>query len=197
MKIETQSPAPYWDNKTRFLHLGLALFITLELFNSLVMQERAAGSGLGGIMLEVHEWAGMGALLIVLAHWGWSIWGASNESIRHLFPWGSGDRAKLWRELRDLSSLRLPPGGPSGRLAGLVHGLGFLAVTVMALTGAVLFFGLPEGGGEPGLLTEGAEEVHEILSTFVWIYWGGHVAMAVLHKVLARDGTLQRMFKLR
>jgi cytochrome b561 len=196
MEIETQSPVLYWDNQTRFLHLGLALFITLELFNSLVMQEHISGSGLGGLMFEVHEWAGMGALAIILAHWWWSIWGTSNESIRHLFPWGSDDRVQIWRELRDLLSLRLPPGGPRGRLAGLVHGFGFLAVTVMALTGAVLFFWLPEGGGEPGPLIEGSEEIHEILSTFVWSYWGAHVSMAVLHELLARDGTLRRMFTL-
>ncbi|HKH21723.1 MAG TPA: cytochrome b/b6 domain-containing protein [Gammaproteobacteria bacterium] len=199
MSIEVAAATTFWDRKTKLLHLGLALFVTFELFNSLVMQEpesTAAQQGFGGIMFEIHEWTGMVALAIVLLHWLWSLWGASEAGVRHLFPWGSAGRSQIGRELRELASLRLPPGGPENRLAGLVHGLGFLAVTGMVLTGVVLFFGIPEGGAELTGATQASEEIHEALSTLVWVYWGGHLAMAVLHELLARDGTLHRMFKL-
>ncbi|MBA2491470.1 MAG: cytochrome b/b6 domain-containing protein [Gammaproteobacteria bacterium] len=79
MAIEVQAPTTFWDRRTKLLHFGMALFVTLELFNSLAMQEPEPGSpmtGLGGVMFEIHEWAGMAALAIVLVHWFWSLWGS-------------------------------------------------------------------------------------------------------------------------
>ncbi len=100
-------------------------------------------------MLEIHEWAGMTTLAVVLVHWLWSILGAGTAGVRHLSPWDSAGCRQIGRGLREFASLRLPPSGPANRLAGLMHGLGFLAVTGVVLTGAVLFFGIPEGGGDP------------------------------------------------
>jgi cytochrome b561 len=65
----------------------------------------------------------------------------------------------------------------------------------MVLTGAVLFFGMPEESSGLMPLTGTSLEVHEIFATIVWIYWGGHVALAVPHEVLARDGSLNRTFR--
>ena len=199
MNITSQSPSSFWDANTRLLHLGLASLVTFELLASLIMQEPESGrpiTGFGGAMLELHEWIGMAALAIVLLHWLWSLWGAAQGGVNHLFPWRREDRVRMGQELRDLASLHLPPGGPEGRLSGFVHGLGLLAVTAMVLTGAVLFFGMPEESSRLTPLTETSEEIHEIFATIVWIYWGGHVALAVLHEVLARDGSLSRMFRL-
>lgn len=200
MNIENNVTASFWDNKTKLLHLGLALVVTIELFNSLIMQEPKPGrpvTGIGGAMFELHEWAGMAALLIVFAHWVWSIWGVGGSGLRHFLPYKTADRAKIWEELRGLLAFRLPAGGPEGHLSGLVHGLGLLAVTAMVLTGAVLFFGMPEGGGKLTPFADFSEETHEVISTLVWVYWGGHVALAMLHGLLARDGTLRNMFKLK
>lgn len=199
MNVENKIVTSYWDNKTKFLHMALALVVSLELFNSLVMQEPEPGrplTGLGGAMFEFHEWAGMAALLIVLAHWAWSIWGVQGTGVRHLLPYKATDRTKMGQELRGLLKFDLPAGGPDSRLSGLIHGLGLLAVTAMALTGAVLFLGMPEGGGKLSPFVDFSEETHEVLAAFVWIYWGGHVALALLHGLLARDGSLSRMFKL-
>lgn len=48
-----------------------------------------------------------------------------------------------------------------------------------ALTGFILFLWLPENGKLPPALHTDLE-AHEFIATFVWIYWGGHVA--VLHQ---------------
>jgi hypothetical protein len=53
---------------------------------------------------------------------------------------------------------------------------------------------LPETGGELTSLTKGAEEIHKVMATFVSIYWGGPIALAVLQELLAHGGTLRRMF---
>ena len=94
----------------------------------------------------------MAALSIVLLHWLWSVWGVAHGGVNHLFPRAREDRVRIGQELRGLTSLHLPPGGPEGPLPGFVHGLGLLAVTVMVLTSAVLFLGMPEHGSGLTLL---------------------------------------------
>lgn len=196
----TDTRTHYWDNVTRFLHLGLAVTVTLQLLNSLILEapepDEPPLSGFAAVLFDTHEWLGMAALLIVVMHWAWSLWGRGGAGIRHLFPVSAGDRAIMRQELRGLLALRLPPGGPQGRLAGLIHGLGLLAVSVAAFSGGILFFWMPENGAL-NAYTGAAEEVHELISTFVWIYWGGHAGMAFLHHWFTRDDTLRNMFKLR
>lgn len=188
-----------WDGATRFLHLGLALTVSLQLLNSLLLEAPEPDRPLTGfeaLIFHSHEWLGMAALTIVLLHWAWSLWGMGGIGIRHLFPWSAPDRAAIAQELRGLLLLRLPQGGPPGKLSGLIHGLGLLAVTGSALTGAVLFFALPENG-QTNIVTAAAEEAHEIISTLVWAYWIGHVAMGLLHHFATRDSTLRNMLSLR
>ncbi len=185
-----------WDRATRFLHFGLAITVTLQLFNSLVIEKPEPGhplSGFGSFMLDVHEWLGMSALVIVLLHWAWSIWGLGGYGVRHLLPWSKQGRNEIVTALRDALKGKMPPGGPKDKLAGVIHGLGLLAVLGIATTGAVLFFFMPEDG-KLNMLTGAASELHQFISTFVWIYWGGHVGMALLHHFSSHDGILPRMF---
>lgn len=192
MKREHKDTPGRWDTKTKLLHFGMAVFVTIELFSSLFMEE---STGPPPLSFEIHEWSGMAALSIVLAHWAWSAFGAKGVGLNHLFPWGTSGRKQILDELRELISLRMPVSGPEGRLSGLVHGLGLLAVTAIAITGAILFFGMPEDGTKLSPFTEGSKELHEFFSIFVWVYWVGHVAMAVTHEIVGRDGTLRDMFK--
>lgn len=185
-----------WDWVTRFLHFGLAITVTLQLFNSLVIEKPEPGhplSGFEAFMLDTHEWLGMAAFAIVLLHWAWSLWGLRGYGVRHLLPWNKVGRAEVVTSLREAFKGRLSSGGPRDKLSGLIHGLGLLAVLGAATTGAVLFFFMPENGKLNGL-TGLASEMHEFISTFVWIYWGGHVGMALLHHFIAHDKLLPRMF---
>lgn len=187
----------YWDRPTRYLHFGLALTVTVQLLISLVMEEphgEHARSALESGAFEVHEWVGMAALAIVLLHWLWSLLSHGGAGLGHLFPWGAGGRARVLAELRAILRGQLPEGGPQGGLAGLVHGLGLLTITAMAVSGGVLFFLLPENGAP---LSEGVHdigELHSFIATFAWIYWGAHLALAVLHHLFGHD-TLRGMFR--
>ncbi len=61
-------------------------------------------------------------------------------------------------------------GGPrSGGLVGLVHGLGLLIAGVMALSGMLLYFLIPEGGAKLTSPAGGVAEIHELALTFMWI----------------------------
>lgn len=185
-----------WDWATRLLHFGLAVTVSLQLLNSLVVEGPEPGHSLSwfeALMLDIHEWLGMAAFVIVLAHWAWSLWGLGGYGMRHLLPWDKQGRSETATALRDIFKMKMPSGGPQDKFSGLIHGLGLIAVTGIAATGAVLFFFMPENGKLNGL-TGLANELHEFISTFVWIYWGGHVGMALLHHFIAHDKLLQRMF---
>lgn len=189
--------AEKWSVPTRWLHLGLALTVTLQLAISLVMErpDKESATALARTAFEAHEFVGMTALIIVLAHWGWSIASRADGGLKRLFPWtGEG-----WRRVKSDTTLltkgRLPEGGPREGLPAFVHGLGLLAVTAMALTGGVLFFIFPETG-KPGDTAELFAETHEFISNFVWVYWGGHVALALFHGWAGHD-TLRAMFTLK
>lgn len=185
-----------WDRPTRLLHLGLAASVTVQLWISLIMEppgHHGVRTALESGAFEVHEWVGLAALAIVLAHWGWSLSGHAAAGLGHLFPWGPTGRARIRMEFAQLLRLELPAGGPDGGLAGLVHGLGLLTVTFMALSGGVLFILLPETGPIPSSIHE-IGDVHSFMATFVWVYWCGHLAMAVLHRLQGHD-TVQRMLR--
>lgn len=186
-----------WSIQTRLLHLGLALTVSLQLMVSLVMEapDHEDASKLARAAFEAHEFIGLAALLIVVLHWLWSLSSRADGGLAHLFPWGGAALAQVKADTSALLKGRLPDGGPRGGLPGFAHGLGFLAVTAMAITGGVLFIIFPEVG-EPSETVEAVAEVHEFIATLVWVYWGGHIALGVLHKG-AGHSTIKDMFNLK
>jgi cytochrome b561 len=189
-----------WDLPTRLLHLGLALAVTAQLALSLVMPAPGVHhhrhTPLQADSFEIHEWVGMATLGIVLAHWLWTAFARESVGLSRLFPWRSRARREVYSDLRGLGSRQLPHGGPRGGLPGLVHGLGLLAVSGMALTGSVIFFWLPENGAAVPAGAKNVIEIHQFIANFVWVYWFGHVGLAVLHRLAGHD-TLRAMFRLR
>lgn len=183
-EVQTGIGQGKWALPTRWLHLGLALTVSLQLMISLVMEppDEEHASALARAAFEAHEFVGIAAVLIVLAHWFWTIVAKGDAGLAHLFPWTGSAWAEVKTDISKLMNRELPDGGPRGGLPGLVHGLGFLAVTGMALTGAVLFVIFPETG-KPSDTVEFFAEIHEFISNFVWVYWFGHVATAFMHKV--------------
>ncbi len=187
----------YWQRPTRYLHLGLVLTVTAQLLLSLVMATPHGDrlrSALQTGSFAVHEWVGMSTLVIVILHWLWSLRIHHAASLGHLFPWRGTGRRQVIGELRALLQGRLPKDETQGGLAGLVHGLGLLAVTAIAISGGVLFFLIPENGLPASDTVHNLGDIHSFIATFVWLYWGAHIAMALLHHVLGHD-TLRRIFK--
>ncbi len=175
-----------WSRESRWLHAGIAFGVTWQLFSSLWMTPswaKAEYNSLGGILFSLHAWVGLMTALFILWHW---LWLASDAGARRqLFPW-RGPWAQVLAEAKGLLQGSLPPTGPHGGLVGLVHGLGLLAVTWMGLTGAAIFFFLPQGGTSPGATLHSLVPLHTLLANIVWAYWIGHVSMVALH-VLRRD----------
>ena len=182
-----------WSFNTRFLHLGLVIIVTVQLFVSLVMIEpEDKGSLLGRLAYETHEMFGLATLAIVLMHWAWSLFSKVDGGLGHYFPTNKKARERIYEDLRSLMSARLPDSNKKGGLVGLIHGMGLIAVTGAAMTGTAYFILAPEVG-DAGFLAEGFEELHEGIATFVWAYWIGHGGVAILHH-LRGENTLFDMF---
>ena len=182
-----------WSLPTKFLHIGLVLTVTAQLFTSLAMDEPDDfGSGIGKALYEMHEIIGLTALAIVVLHWIWSLANYADGGFKHLFPWGKGERKQVVEDIKGLARFKMPDGGIRGGLPGLIHGLGLLAVTAAAMSGGMYFLLAPEYGS-PGFLAEGFEELHEGMATLVWVYWVTHGSIALLHHVSGHD-TVKRMF---
>jgi cytochrome b561 len=188
------STSGQWSRPLRLLHLLLAIAVTLQLCIGSLMRSPHQGRP-DTFGFEAHEVLGFTVLALILLHWLWSVT-HPNEGLRHLFPWSKAGLRRVAREFWQTVRYRqLPAGGPGTDvgLAGFVHGLGLLAVTAMVLTG-LTFYLSRMGGASPDTL-EIIEEIHATFAVITWIYWGGHLAVTLLHSLL-RHPTFMRMFSL-
>ncbi len=188
-----------YNQTTRWLHAGIALGVSVQLIVSLVMDIPKPGrpfTGLGAAAFEVHEITGMVIAALLLLHWLALFSNHIPLGLGHLFPWFSRQRlCSMTGEIkRQWAQRRLEDTQRMSALAGATHGLGLLVTTVMAITGAVLYFGMAENGAMPPLVKD-IKEVHELTSNLLWAYLIGHVGIAILHQWLGHR-TLADMFKL-
>jgi cytochrome b561 len=177
--------------------MAMALAVSLQLLLSLVMvpPDEEHASTTARFAFEAHQWVGLAAVVVVILHWLWSAISLEEGSLADLFPWSGPGRAAIKEDLAKVRNRELPEGGPRGGLPGLVHGLGFLAVTGMALTGLTLFIIFPESG-KPDSTVESVADIHSLIANFVWVYWFGHVAMALGHR-WAGHPNVKDMFSLK
>ena len=52
----------------------------------------------------------------------------------------------------------------------------------MVATGSTLFFGMAPDGSMPSAVKK-VEEIHSFMANFIWVYFVGHVAMALFHQI--------------
>lgn len=187
------TPVPAWSRPLRRIHLLLAIAVTTQLFLGSFMRSPHPGQP-DSAGFVAHEIVGASVFVLVILHWIWSC-SHPDEGLRHLFPWTRVGVRHVFADARNaVVDLRLPSGGPErgdGGLAGLVHGLGLLAVTATVLVGSA-FFASRIAGAARGRL-ELIKDVHDVLTLVVWIYWGGHLAITLLHGALHRP-VWKRMF---
>ena len=184
-----------WPRSTRWIHVGFALVVTFLLFSELDMKaiwKKFGELPFRHLLFHAHMWVGMFATIIVIAFWTQVFY---NKSIRsHLFPYSGEYLENICRDIKGLADRRLPPSGMRGGLPGMIHGLGLLAVTGMVLLGFIMFFLIPNYGvAAPISFYQIPKKLHDFLSSFVWLYWWGHIGMATLHA--AKSPAILRIFR--
>lgn len=173
---------------TRLLHMLLALAIIHQLVAGALM----AGPRHGGILWQAHESVGVASLGILFAFWAWTLFRRGETRIGRLFPWLSRTgraalRADIAVHIEALRQFRLPHSEESP-IASATHGLGLLAATAMALTGAVFFL----KGVVPHLVIWVALNLHGAVANLMWAYLIAHAGLAVLHEITGQP-VLRRM----
>ncbi len=174
-----------WSLTIRWLHLGLAFSVTLQLFLSLVMEEPGEAEGYGAWAFAAHEIFGLTAFSFAILNWLWVASGRDG-GLKHLLPYHPDGLKAVWQDVKGLLRFRLPQGGAVAGLPGLIEGLGLSVVTVQGAVGFAIFVLLPADGELPETY-EWLGELHEAFGSLVWIYWFGHGGMAVCHRLLGDD----------
>lgn len=188
-----------YDRVTRLLHLLIAAGITAQMPVSLVMVTPRPGRPENG-WFELHETLGVVLLIVLAAHWLWSIrLTLASGGPLPLFPWFSprglkalGDDAAI--TAGTLLRGHLPPTEAPRPLPAAFQGLGLLVATFLGATGTVMLVGMGPQGEMAGLL-HAIKESHETAGTLMWIYLVAHPSVAVIHQLAGHD-TLKRMFRL-
>ena len=167
-----------WDINIRLLHWGIALTATFQQCSSLFMSDPGTQ-----YLFSYHRIIGVVAAAVLLLFWLYSY---AIYDLKILFPWGKESRHEVLRESKSLLRGHLPPSGRAIGLSGFVHGLGLLAMTGCALTGVIMFSMIPPGHvgppEDPIAFTRYTLQ-HKFFGELLWVYWCGHVAIAVAHRV--------------
>ena len=87
-----------WSVQTRWLHMGLALTVTLQLAISLIMEppDEESASAIARAAFEAHEAVGIAAVMVVALHWLWTVLSRADGGLARLFPW----RGSAWTEVK-------------------------------------------------------------------------------------------------
>lgn len=183
------SVKPAHSQTTRVLHLILLLCVVYQLVGSQFTSRPIAGAPLD-LITALHEYAGLGTMVVVGAFWVWTLVRRRETPLGKLFPWFSARRlgdvlADIKGQFRSLLRREIPSDA-DGASAGAIHGLGILTVTFMTATGTAYFF-------LDGTLARSFLSLHRLSANLMWAYLFGHAGLAVLHH-LAGSNILSRMF---
>ncbi len=182
-----EQPLARWSGSIRRLHLTVALLVTIQIIIGLTMDRHTPN------LVWTHFYLGLTISALVLWHWFW-ILTRERPLLHHLFPWSPRRLGEAVADARAAIGGKLPESGPSGSsLAGLVHGLGLLALTAVAALGTTLFV-LIKLNLAKSELGEVIEDLHATFAWFLIVYWCGHVLLATIHEARG-DHVIARMFK--
>lgn len=169
------------ENIGRVLHGLFATAIVCQLFSSFTMKTPAFSRFIGlaqGDAFFLHKTIGLLAFAFVVCYWIW-VFKWRRDKLRHLFPWRRQDFVIIFADIRCLLRRQLVR-HESGGLAGFVHGLGLLLVTLVGLCGVYLYIFLPQKNIMPAVL-HFIKETHGNFAYFIWWYAIGHTLMAIWH----------------
>ena len=164
-------------------HALLAAMVVFQMIASEWMTEpwKPGPDGTPGrLLFELHEWAGLVAG-VALAFIAWRLF-------RHgtLLRMDAATRASLLAQCRALIvSLRagqLPRPDETAALARFVQVLGLLLTAWFCLTGGAIWW-----VGASTDLAHSIGELHELGIPLLYVYVGGHVGMALLHRIFDRS----------
>lgn len=182
MNSETAPPADRrWSLPRRLLHGLLALTVLFQTFSPEWMSKPwRDGSATGRLLFELHEWAGLIAGFAALAM-------AAGLWRRHAArPAGGTGLATVLAQSRlvlsGFPSLRIPQASTTRGLAHTVQVMGLALIGWFCVTGAAIWW-----VGAASGTAHRIGELHELAAPLLYLYLGGHIGMALLHRLGGGD----------
>lgn len=178
---------------TRILHALIAIEISIQLCLSLVMKTPKPGrvlTPLESLGYEAHRSVGVAVLVLLFLHWIIFSSGHAYKGIGHFFPWLSKARMHaVLSDIRELLELKVGDPGQKDSFSGAFEGLGLIVGSILAASGAVLFFGIGENGVMRPVI-RAVKAFHEFWGPFMWRYLGIHAGATALHIWLGHRSVL-------
>lgn len=182
MNSETAPPADRrWSLPRRLLHGLLALTVLFQTFSPEWMSKPwRDGSATGRLLFELHEWAGLiaGFAALAMAAGLWRLHAARPAG-------GTGLAAVLAQSrlvLSGVPSLRIPQASTTRGLAHTVQVMGLALIGWFCVTGAAIWW-----VGAASDTAHRIGELHELAAPLLYLYLGGHIGMALLHRLGGGD----------
>lgn len=178
--MPVRNTAEAYGSFAKFLHWSIVLLILPQYFLMEGAEEFPEGSQQAAQLIDLHKSLGLLVLILALVRIAWKI-------VNRPHPAPIGDVA--WRR----------------KAAAAGHGMLYLLILLQPLTGWIMvsaagnpisLFGwltFPAIVGTNHDLHEALEEVHEVLFWLIVFVAVVHVAAALLHHWVLKDGTLRRM----
>jgi cytochrome b561 len=184
---------------TRIAHFFFAIAIVTQLATSLIMRAPHPGRSTADTLFRIHEYFGLAALALAAIFWISIVIRQAGTDFGALIPWFSGRRVHaLWTDIKThailLRDLRWPQNVASP-LANAVHGLGLLLMSLMAVTGTIVYATMA-GDGSLSTLGSTALDIHKLFANLAWAYLIGHAGIAVLHQAFGAP-VISEMWSLR
>jgi len=180
---------------TRVMHISMIVTVAFQLISSLLMFVPEPGK------LVTYETV-LFSLHIMLFGWGAflisSIYAmtrfAEKDAWGRLVPWFSKRHRDAFfksakEEIPGVFTGKLAPPESRTALAGAMHGLGFLTLIALGLTGAYVMNGVRSDGTmtQDMLLMF---EAHEFFGVVIWTFLACHVGMVIYHLILGHKHIL-------
>lgn len=181
-------PTSTFSPALRRLHLSVAILVTVELVIGLVMSPRRTPQ-----LFLAHQLIGLAIAALVLLHWLW-LARSERQQFANLFPYRGAGLRMVLLELAQIPRGRMPASGPRPGLAGLIHGLGLLALTAVAGFGTAIYV-LIRVGAVRSNAGETLETLHTVFAWVLIVYWVGHVLLALVHEARG-DHVIARILRL-
>lgn len=186
-----------WHIITRLLHGLIAIGIIAQLLSSQFMaapDKLKDATGVQQFYWESHEILGLFTVIVMLLHWLWIFSSRSDVSFSKLFPWNKkGIKAAMTDLSHFIKNRTIPDMQMENGLSSIVHGLGFLVASFMAVSGFALYLVIDWVSGAGSSLFESVVSVHQFFANLMWAYLIGHVVAAVCHEYKG-ERIIQAMF---
>jgi cytochrome b561 len=166
-----------YGSVAQWLHWGMFVLIALQVVGGEVLEELPKKPAIRGFAFDAHETIGLVVLFLLFLRLGWKM---ANPAPAEAGP--------EWQRFA----------------ARLAHGVLYLLLVAIPVTGYVMvvtkghhaaFFGwdVPSLLGKDETLAKSVGGLHEALTKALIVIVAMHVAAALWHHLIARDGILRRM----